>query len=166
MREETRQNLVKSDIWMRVLYMILFAIAYSIAEAAIIFLAIFQCIAVLITGNVNEPLLRFGKNLSVFIFDILEFQTFNTELRPFPFSAWPDEEPGGEDWLDDESNVEDVNIADDESFNAKDELKAEFDAQLHDGESSETQASVESVVDEKVDEPVDEAEDANKDKKD
>ena len=88
MKEQARLNLVKSDIWMRVLYMILFAIAYSIAETAIIFLAIFQCIAVLIAGHVNEPLLRFGKNLGVFMFDILEFQTFNTELRPFPFSAW------------------------------------------------------------------------------
>jgi hypothetical protein len=61
---------------------------------------IFQFLAVLVTGRANEPLLQFGKNLSVYILEILEFQTFNTELRPFPFSPWPDEEPGGDEWVD------------------------------------------------------------------
>lgn len=151
MKEETRQNLVKSDIWMRMLYMLLFAIAYSIAEAVIIFLAIFQCVAVLITGHINEPLLRFGKNLSVFIFDILEFQTFNTELRPFPFSAWPDEEPSSEEWLDDEPTSDDVDIAEDEPFDTKDELKAEFDEQLKADKSSDSQLANESAVDKNKD---------------
>ena len=96
MKEETRENLVRSEIWIRAFYMVLFAIAYSLAEAIIVLLAIFQFVALLVTGKVNEPLLRFGKNLSVFMFDILEFQTFNSEFRPFPFSPWPDEEHGGE----------------------------------------------------------------------
>ena len=88
---------MRNDIWIRALYMLLFAIAYSFAEAIIVLLAIFQFFAMLITGQVNELLLRFGKNLSVFMFDILEFQTFNSEIKPFPFSPWPDEEHGG-DW--------------------------------------------------------------------
>lgn len=99
MKENTRENLVRRDIWIRALYMLLFAIVYSVAEAIIVLLAIFQFVALLITGQVNELLLRFGKNLSVFMFDILEFQTFNSEIKPFPFSPWPDEEHGGE-WLE------------------------------------------------------------------
>ena len=108
MKENTRENLVRRDIWIRALYMLLFAIVYSIAEAIIVLLAIFQFVALLITGQVNELLLRFGKNLSVFMFDILEFQTFNSEIKPFPFSPWPDEEHGGE-WLEErdlQSNTE------------------------------------------------------------
>ena len=96
MKENTRENLVRRDIWIRALYMLLFAIVYSVAEAIIVLLAIFQVVALLISGQVNELLLRFGKNLSVFMFDILEFQTFNSEIKPFPFSPWPDEEHGGE----------------------------------------------------------------------
>lgn len=99
MKENTRENLVRRDIWIRALYMLLFAIVYSVAEAIIVLLAIFQFVALLITGQVNELLLRFGKNLSVFMFDMLEFQTFNSEIKPFPFSPWPDEEHGGE-WLE------------------------------------------------------------------
>ena len=108
MKENTRENLVRRDIWNRALYMLLFAIVYSVAEAIIVLLTIFQFVALLITGQVNELLLRFGKNLSVFMFDILEFQTFNSEIKPFPFSPWPDEEHGGE-WLEErdvQSNTE------------------------------------------------------------
>ena len=114
MKENTRENLVRRDIWIRALYMLLFAIVYSVAEAIIVLLAIFQFVALLITGQVNELLLRFGKNLSVFMFDILEFQTFNSEIKPFPFSPWPDEEHGGE-WLEErdvQSNTE-PEVADD-----------------------------------------------------
>ena len=99
MKEATRQRLVSSNIWTRALYMVLYMIAYSIAEAIIVLLAIFQFLSVLISGRANEPLLEFGKNLSVFIYEVLEFQTFNTEIRPFPFSPWPDEERGGDTWL-------------------------------------------------------------------
>ena len=108
MKENTRENLVRRDIWIRALYMLLFAIVYSVAEAIVVLLAIFQFVALLITGQVNELLIRFGKNLSVFMFDILEFQTFNSEIKPFPFSPWPDEEHGGE-WLEEpdvQSNTE------------------------------------------------------------
>ena len=108
MKENTRENLVRRDIWIRALYMLLFAIVYSVAEAIIVLLAIFQVVALLISGQVNELLLRFGKNLSVFMFDILEFQTFNSEIKSFPFSPWPDEEHGGE-WLEEpdvQSNTE------------------------------------------------------------
>jgi hypothetical protein len=100
MEESTRERLIRGDIWVRALFMVLFAIAFGLTRVIIVFVVIFQFLAVLITGRANEPLLQFGKNLSVYILEILEFQTFNTELRPFPFSPWPDEEPGGEEWVD------------------------------------------------------------------
>ena len=102
MKETTRQNMVRSDIWSRALFMVFFGITYSFAEAIIALLAIFQFYAVLIVGHVNQPLLQFGKNLSVYMYEILEFETFNTEIRPFPFSPWPEEEHGGDGWLDEE----------------------------------------------------------------
>lgn len=100
MEKSTRERLIRSDIWVRALYMVLFAIAFGLTRVIIVFVVIFQFLSVLFTGRANEPLLQFGKNLCVFIFEILEFQTFNTEQRPFPFSPWPDEEPGGEEWID------------------------------------------------------------------
>jgi hypothetical protein len=87
--------------------MVLFAIAYSIAEFAIVCIAIFQFFAALITGSVNEPLLRFGNNLSTYIYQVFQYQTFNSEVRPFPFSDWPDEPHADNAWLKDPQPVED-----------------------------------------------------------
>jgi len=79
--------------------MVLFAIAYSIAEFVIVCIAIFQFFAALITGRVNEPLLRFGNNLSTYVYQVFRYQTFNSEVRPFPFTDWPDEPQTENDWL-------------------------------------------------------------------
>ena len=108
--------------------MLLFVFAYSVAEMIVVFLALFQFFSALFTGRANEPLLQFGKNLSAYIYEILEFQTFNTEVRPFPFMPWPDEELGGEDWrgeadLDDDEPGE----VDDEETAAEDEADPEND---------------------------------------
>ena len=102
MKEDTRERLIRGDIWLRLLYMILFAIAFGIARFIIVVTVVFQFFTILISGRANEPLLRFGNSLSIYVGEILDFQTFNTELQPFPFSPWPDEEPGGGRWLDGE----------------------------------------------------------------
>ena len=111
MEEKLRSNMMSSDIWLRAVYMVLFAIAFSITKLIITVLVIFQFISILVTSRANEQLLQFGKNLSVYVLEILDFQTFNTERRPFPFSPWPDEEPGGDDWLDDDDLDDDDYVA-------------------------------------------------------
>ena len=121
MREETRERLIESNIWYRGLSMLLFGLAYGITKAIIFFVVIFQFIAIVITGSANEPLLKFGKNLSVFIYEIWEFQTFNTEIRPFPFSPWPEEAHTGDVWLEEDLY---------DSAEVEEELEAELDADL------------------------------------
>jgi hypothetical protein len=44
---------------------------------------------VLITGERNQKLLDFGATLGKFIYQILQFVTFNSEEKPFPFADWP-----------------------------------------------------------------------------
>lgn len=92
MDPETKERLSDRSIWVRGLYTLLFVVIYSVAETILSLLAIFQFIAALVTGHVNDVLLRFGTNLSRFIYQILQFVTFNDETVPFPFSDWPDEE--------------------------------------------------------------------------
>lgn len=99
MEEQTRENIVDGSIWLRGLHMLLFAVAYNVVEAMLALTAVFQFFSALITGKVNEPLLRFAKNGSLYIQEVLEFLTFNSEIRPFPFSEWPDEAHTGDEWL-------------------------------------------------------------------
>jgi len=100
MEDQTREHLVNGGIWMRGLHMLLMAVAYNVVEAMIALIAVFQFFCALLTGRVNEPLLKFAKNGSIYIQEVLEFLTFNSEIRPFPFTSWPDEDHTGEDWLD------------------------------------------------------------------
>ena len=78
------------DIWMRALYMLLFMIIYSFTEMIIALVAIGQFLTVVFTGSKNDRLLIFGQNLSTFVYQIMQFFTFNSEEKPFPFAAWPE----------------------------------------------------------------------------
>ncbi|MCZ6710253.1 MAG: DUF4389 domain-containing protein, partial [Gammaproteobacteria bacterium] len=103
MEQEIKQRLTRRDIWMRALFMVFFLIAYSVAEAVVVLLVLFQFVTILVTGDSNRNALRLGNNLSTYVYQILQFQTFNTESRPFPFSDWPDEalEDGPRDEMED-----------------------------------------------------------------
>ncbi len=83
-------NLTNKNTWKRVLYMLLFALAYSVAEFILMAVVIAQVLFKLITGDINDNLKILGKQAALYIYDVMSFLTFNTETKPFPFSAWPD----------------------------------------------------------------------------
>jgi len=99
MDPDLKARLTSRDLWIRLVYMILFAIAYSLAKLLMTVVVILQFIFILLSGSANEPLLKLGQNLARYIADIIRFQSFNTEDKPFPFADWPEEPPGGERWL-------------------------------------------------------------------
>jgi len=109
MDPDLKARLTSRDLWIRLVYMILFAIAYGLAKLLMTVVVILQFIFILLSGSANEPLLKLGQNLARYIADIIRFQTFNTEDKPFPFADWPEEPPGGERWLgpDDHAPVTD-----------------------------------------------------------
>ncbi|MCK5897300.1 MAG: DUF4389 domain-containing protein [Cocleimonas sp.] len=83
-------NLKNSSTWKRILYMLLFVLAYSVAEFVLMAVAIVQVLFKLITGDINDNLTILGKQTALYVYDVMLFLTFNTEKKPFPFSAWPD----------------------------------------------------------------------------
>ena len=87
------------SFWLRALHMLAFGLAYGITELIIGLVLTVQFLTVLFTGRASEPLLRLGNSLSLYIRQILRFVLFNTEERPFPFGAWPDEPGEGSRWL-------------------------------------------------------------------
>jgi len=86
---ELKGNLTRGEIWLRGLHMLLFSIAYAVAEIILTAIILFQFLSSLITGKVNERLLKLGLQLSTYIYQTLLFFTFNSEERPYPFAAWP-----------------------------------------------------------------------------
>ena len=89
MAEDIRSNIKSKSVWMRGLFMLLFAVLYGVAEFVLLVIAVFQFGHALFTGRPNDNVTVFGFSVGRYIFDITKFVTFNTEEKPFPFSAWP-----------------------------------------------------------------------------
>ncbi len=99
MDEALKRNVAERGTWLRGLYMVLFALIYQVAEIVMLAVVVFQFLTKLITGKTNVQLLAFGRSLSVFVYQIWRFLTFNSEEMPFPFAQWPDPAQGPEQRL-------------------------------------------------------------------
>lgn len=86
------QNLLSGPTWLRGLFMALFVLIYGVAEILLTAVVLLQFLFVLVTGERNERLTVFGKSLSLFVYQIILYWTYNSEDKPFPFSGWPVDE--------------------------------------------------------------------------
>ena len=93
MNNDVIENLKEQSIWLRGLYMIMFAVVYSVAEVVLYATVIFQFLIKLFTNETNPRLLKLGQSISTYIYQILQFLTFNSEHLPYPYGAWPRSEP-------------------------------------------------------------------------
>ncbi len=89
MSNDLKAHITDMNVWMRLLFMLLFGAIYAVTRFVLIVVVILQFMWVLFTADKNRPLLSFGHQLSTFVYQIYRYLTFNTEHRPFPFSDWP-----------------------------------------------------------------------------
>lgn len=84
------RNLKQGSAWVRVILMIAFAVVlYVIIPAIVLVLMLTQTLFVFITGDSNDNLRVLGTALSKYIFEVLQFLSYASDNRPFPFSAFP-----------------------------------------------------------------------------
>lgn len=76
-------------IWTRGLYMLLFVLIYGVAEFVVAAVVIVQFGWVVLGGEMNDRLRSFGASLSEFVYQIVAYFTFTSEVKPYPFSDWP-----------------------------------------------------------------------------
>ena len=86
--ETINQNVAKTNTWKRILFMLMFAVIVGFVRILLWAIVLFQVAGVLMTGETNPNAQHFGKSLSVYLYEILLFLTFNSETMPFPFSDW------------------------------------------------------------------------------
>ncbi len=94
MEDQLKTRLTEGSTWIRGLYMLFFAIAFELAVLLFTATAIAQFIFKLVTGNAMDRLKFLGQSLATFMYEIVLFETFQTEERPFPFKPWPGGAPG------------------------------------------------------------------------
>ena len=94
MNETLKSNLANRQTWMRLVYMVLFAIVFNVAELVVVFVVVVQFVIKLLTGEVNPRLAEFGDGLAAYFRQMIAFLTFRAEDKPFPFAPWPQASPG------------------------------------------------------------------------
>ena len=83
----------RMPLGIRVLYMLLFAVAFWILIWVLAVTVIAQLLLTLLGGQRSVELLKFSKGISSYISQVVEFLTFLTDRPPFPFAPWPDRNP-------------------------------------------------------------------------
>lgn len=89
MANEPKHHLANPDVWIRLLYMILFWFLLVLARFAVGLLAVLQFLLVLLTGAPNEHLRSMGGSVGVWTLQTMRFLTFSSDAKPFPFQDWP-----------------------------------------------------------------------------
>lgn len=90
MDDQLKSNLTSSKHWVRLIYMILFAIAMYVAFLVMMVLVAAQFLFALVTGRDNLQLRKFGDSLSLYMFKTLQYLIYKEEEKPFPFADWPE----------------------------------------------------------------------------
>lgn len=84
------ENIRNRGTWLRLLFMFIMALLFSLAVAVGSFLVVLQFFWVLFTGETKREFSAVGRQLAEYAREIVLFMTFNTEERPFPFDRdWP-----------------------------------------------------------------------------
>jgi len=92
MNDNNEDKLYKDrSVWLRGLFMLIFMFFMGAAKFVIMVVVVFQFLVVLFTAEKNDNLLKFGKSLSVYQYQIMLYLTYNSDVRPFPITDWPAE---------------------------------------------------------------------------
>jgi Domain of unknown function (DUF4389) len=89
MSDDIKSNITSADHWLRLAFMLLFAMIIQVAAAVMWVVVVVQFLFALLTGSDNKNLRDFGRGLSVYIFQIWQFLSYNSDEKPFPFQDWP-----------------------------------------------------------------------------
>ena len=120
MSTDVKDNIKRQSTWKRGLYMLLYAIFYTLAEIVLFAVVIFQFLMQVFTGETNDRLRKLGQSLSTYAYQVLVFLTFNSEYHPYPFGAWPSGEPKSARISDASASNEDDKKAQDKGTAADD----------------------------------------------
>jgi hypothetical protein len=76
---------IQGSRFKRGLTMIFFLILFGIAETLLALGAIIQFFWMVFTGRRNELIADVGRDLGVWMKDVADFQTGNSDIKPFPW---------------------------------------------------------------------------------
>lgn len=88
-KDELKENLKSQDTWLRLLFIIIYGVVLWALSIVLVIVVVFQFLSVLLMGETQKNLLKFGAGISVYVKQVVAYLTFNSEYKPFPFGDWP-----------------------------------------------------------------------------
>jgi hypothetical protein len=153
MDKKTTDNLKEESTWLRLVFIILYAILLNITQLVIGVVVVIQFLSKLFTGKVVEQSTIFGQNLSTYVYEIIRFLTFKSDEMPWPINPWPSGPPS-----DDPGKEQSAPMA--RNFDRQEKEQERKDAETEGSDSENSDGSDE------PEEKMEKAEKAEKPKKD
>lgn len=97
MDDNVLNNLKSESRWLRLLFMALYLVVGYFATIIAIMIGLVQAVIGFVAGESNERLSLFTGSLNLYLYQILQFITYNSDTKPFPFSDWPDSKQSSTD---------------------------------------------------------------------
>ncbi|MBE8215748.1 MAG: DUF4389 domain-containing protein [Endozoicomonadaceae bacterium] len=86
-----KSRVYSKTLWLRIFYMAFFYILSRLVSLLIGICCILQTISRLLTGKLMMPVWDFTANLNAYMIQLIEFLTYRSEDKPFPFMEWPNQ---------------------------------------------------------------------------
>jgi hypothetical protein len=115
-------SLTNVDTWIRLAYMVLFALLVMAARLVVSIVVVLQFALVLVFGKDNENLRNLGQGLGKWVYQAIMFLTFNSNDKPFPFDEWPVLDPTEGYSVSSPEEVEEVEFVDAEEDVSDDDI--------------------------------------------
>ena len=87
---DIKNNVKNTDTWLRGFFILIFGVIFYFLYGLIWLLIIFQFVTKVITGGLNNNLEQWSTRMTCYAMQILNYITFQSEERPFPFSPFPE----------------------------------------------------------------------------
>lgn len=84
-----KDNITDPDFWLRLLYTLLFALAWQVVELLLAVILVVQILFRLFTGKPQAELAGLGNSLSQYAWQMGRYVTGASDLKPWPFIEWP-----------------------------------------------------------------------------
>ncbi|MCB1669869.1 MAG: DUF4389 domain-containing protein [Gammaproteobacteria bacterium] len=85
------EHMKERSTWLRIFFMVGFGLALYVVGFVLTFITLAQALFSVFTGTDNRNLRLLGADLSEYVNQILRYLTYNSQIRPFPFSPFPDQ---------------------------------------------------------------------------
>ena len=86
-------HLKSGSTWLRLFFMLVVIALYAVSRVVVAAVVVLQFFWLLFTGRTNESLTEFGGALARYTFEIVDYLTFHSDQRPWPFDLpWPSAE--------------------------------------------------------------------------